>query len=92
MTITGRVTSVLVLENRHKLFILHVLADEYTNHYNTADIGNIFLDGVPAARASDIAKFVESRHVRAECHNPDYSTSGTGSTLCEKIELFEITE
>lgn len=91
MTITGRVTSVQIFENRSNIYIIHVLHDEYSGSFN-ADMQDTTLDDRSAICASRLAEFVESRHVRAVLTGVDDSTGGTGARKCEKIELQTILE
>jgi len=89
--ITGRVTSVMVFENRANLFILHVTANEFSGSFN-CDINNLTLDGEHTDRASEIAGFVESRHLTATLFDVDDTTGGTGSRQCGKIALQTVLE
>jgi hypothetical protein len=91
VNITGKLTSVQVFENRSNLFIINVLANEYSGRFN-CDIQNLLLDGERVSRASDVAKFVESRHVQAILTGVDNTTGGIGSRLCDRIELITVLE
>ncbi len=91
MNITGRCTSSQTFENRSDLALVHVLANDFSGSFN-CKIENVTLDGDTPVMASEIAAFIESRHVSATLIGVDNTTGGTGSRACEKIELETILE